>query len=166
MSIGRSCRSLTVALMLGLESLVNTIMEQVTSDFHIKGFQHIHDAGLRTFAVVCGMAAKVGDGVLELVMADNRGAIHATEWEAAGQDVVAWLGQLGPEVWGSIASRTLGETVSGRVLHDRVLSAALAMQAFMDHGIFQAVKQYPWSLVQGDLETRLEELRVAPEPTE
>eukprot|EP00974_Lingulodinium_polyedra_P130387 11213633-Lingulodinium_polyedra.AAC.1 len=160
LTVGRACRSLCLALALGLESWVADTLKVLVSDWHLKGFRKVQEPGVKSFALVVGMAAHVADSVLELMLSDPRGCLHCDAWADAARDEVLWLASWRPQLWAHLTAWTMGGAgFSPRVLMDRVLQAALTMEAFMQDGVFHKVKEYPWCLAKGDVEANLAELR-------
>lgn len=170
LTVGKACRGLTMCIILGLDSLVERTLEQISQDHLLNGYKRIHAASLRLFAVACGMSAKVADGVLMQMLDDSRGGLHAGDWQQSAEEDLSWLCSLPPSFWHLLASRVFVGTneheVTGREVQDKVLEAAHISMAFMKQELFDLAHGYPWKLGQGNIRDNLLELGSLPDASD
>ena len=166
LTVGRSCRSLSLSLLMGLDSLVEHTLAKQTGDCPLKGFRQLAADDNREFTVVCGMASYVADSVLELLLEDPRAGLQLDTWILAAQEYLSWLSEWEPAWWACLARRALGDQGNGRQLQDKVLQAAFVSMAFMQQEIFVPASQPPWRLGRGDIEDNLKKLGEGPAATE
>lgn len=151
LTVGKSCRQLALCIMLGIESFVKDILATHKGDTHLRGFSKLAEQGLKQFSIVCGLVAYVPDAVLDLILIDPRGGLHADKWQHASIEYVEWLMMWESGWWQALSQRTMGANENWRVLQDAVMEAAFVAMAFMQQECFAVAQDYPWKLGQGDI---------------
>lgn len=163
LTIGRSCRSLCLALMVGLKSLVQVALGDSAGNWYLSHFHRLFEGTNQDFCLVAALSAWVSDSVLELILEDSRGAKEGEAWRAAAQEEMSWMLSWPTEIWAHLAYRGLTGQASPKVMEEHVIKASLVAVAFMDSQIFQPISQYPWCLLQGNVRDNLEALRAEPD---
>ena len=162
-SVGSSCRSLTAALMLGLDSVVACIRSNPkNSDYYIGGYARL-GAEARRFVVIAALASYVPDALLRELMEDSRVPLRMEHLKSSIAQEMSFLSQLGIHVWEALAPVTQSAPQS---LRSEVLQAAQTSSAFVEHRVFSAASRLPWKLCTGDIDQNLQELMASIEPRE
>ena len=161
--VGSSCRSLTAALMLGLDSLVAGIRSNPKhSDFYIGGYARLGSEA-RRFVVIAALASYVPDALLKELMEDSRVPLRLEHLKSSIAQEMIFLSQLGMHVWEALAPVAQSAPPS---LRSEVLQVAQTSSAFVEHRVFAAASRLPWRLCTGDIDRNLQELMASTEPRE
>eukprot|EP00974_Lingulodinium_polyedra_P045233 4337733-Lingulodinium_polyedra.AAC.1 len=81
LTVGRSCRNLCVAQMLGLAGLVQFILDKKLGQYQLNGWSKLAEGDNKDFVTCCALAAYIPDSVLELMLDDSRAAKHCDVWQ-------------------------------------------------------------------------------------
>ena len=82
-TVGDSCNTMVVALLIGVESLVRTVRRSPkTSDYSIHGFGRINE-NIKKFMAIAAMCSYISDGFLSSMLGERSGTDEA-------QVVVRW----------------------------------------------------------------------------
>lgn len=164
LTIGDSCRSLTAALHLGLAGLVHAARaDPDTSDFYLHGFARLATDTER-WAALASLAACAPDAALAEMLEDDRLALSIQSICKAMNDEILWLGRIDGFTWERLASRLQGH-IAQELRSDALRVAHVACAFFQRRAVIPACK-YPWSLLQGDMQTKFTALRDGPDQLE
>jgi len=134
MTLGTSCRTLVAGYLSGLEVYVSFIRAKPdTSDFHIHGFQPLHLAEMKSFAIKIALIAYISDSFLNDLFEDNRLAKNVDAYEQRMAEEMEWISELDIAVW-RLFAKVCGEGY--RSLRSDVLSGgARVIRLHMASGI-------------------------------
>jgi hypothetical protein len=170
-TVGRSCRTLTMGLLSGVLDLAKTIMDDPTaSQHHISGVTRLSWKA-KKFAVMAAISAYPSDALLTDLLEDDRVVKRLWHLQQCLEDEMHWVANLPQPVWallsGAVGDSSGGCPCSPRELRSSTIAAAHTSVAFVAVRVFNAAKQQPWSLAQGDIAKNLEELALSSHvPTE
>lgn len=167
-TIAPSSRTLTAALSMGLEGLVQCVKKSPKyTEFYLGGFDSL-DTVLKRFVLVCGYAGFVPDSVLNLLLADDRVLRQLVEIKACMEDELNFLDSLPPMVWERLESLATppNEEDTDFDIKTAVMHAGLLGQAFIKRRVLDRADAAPFHLTQNDIEKNVQDLlkqRQAPE---
>ena len=120
--------------MSGLEVYVSFIRAKPdTSDFHIHGFQPLHLAEMKSFAIKIALIAYISDSFLNDLFEDNRLAKNVDAYEQRMAEEMEWISEFDIAVW-RLFAKVCGEGY--RSLRSDVLSGgARVIRLHMASGI-------------------------------
>ena len=100
LTVGGTCRALTAALLLGIDSLVGCIRaDPKSSDYYIGGHSRL-SALPKTFVVMAAARSYIGDGFLAEVLEDSGVASRWQELRDCVQDEMQYVTSINEQVWG------------------------------------------------------------------
>lgn len=167
MSVAKSCRSLCLSRMLGLDDLVGVILGKSDGqDWHLKHYTSLFEEERMAFVTLTALAGQIPDASLRLMLADSRATTQVFIWEAASREELALIGSWDMQVWQGMHDRGLIGEVAPRVFQGRVIHAGLNALAFLESECYRPALMYPWYLAQGDVDANLRALQTGPEATE
>ena len=163
LTVGKSARSLTAAIALGIDSLVDFIKEAKQKElFYLKGFGRLKGP-LRSFVVASAISSRVAESFQLLLMEDPRVALRYEElWQCMSEEL-RWLIDIDLPVWQQL-SYCCEQGVSS-LRHTCIQSAHIAYH-FVWRRVLSVAKDYPWKLCRGDIEGNLVDLKNGDRPTE
>ena len=149
-TVGCSCRTLTAALLTGLDSLVARIRTKTAGMLaSIHGFAKLGKEETR-FVVLSSMASYVSDGALCSIFEDTRVALRADEISAEVIGSLRWLEALDFHLWEALSRCFKAEWgVTGFCVRGEVLSAGYASGCYFHWKCLRATEQLPWTLGRG-----------------
>ena len=161
MSIGRSSRSMTAALLLGLPDLVAHVNESGQASQHfLSGFGRLNGE-VRAVLVESAVFSRVVDGATELLMDDPRVCkVYDGLWQTMGEDML-WVVQLPLPVWRVLASVA---GLSAEDLRSTCINSAHVAMHFFWRRVLRPASKRPWSLARGDVRENLEALALENDP--
>ena len=160
-TLGKSCRTLVFALLLGMGDLVQAVLDDpTTSNYHIGGFQRL-TARVKHFVSMAAMCSYPCDCLLQELLEDDRVALHFAEYKSLLAEEMQWLLSLPHSVWVALAE--LGDT-SGQLLRAEAIAAASVSLGFIDTQIWRRAQSPPWQLAVGDIGANLVALVAQAEP--
>ena len=124
---------------------------------------------VRQFMVVCGYAGYVPDGVLNMLLNDDRVLRQLPEIKACMDEELAFLDALPPLVWQRLETflpDTSEKDEDYFDLRSAVVNSGLIAQGFIRKRVLNRASAALFGLTQGDIEENLEQLikqSVAPE---
>lgn len=160
LSLGSCCRSVMLSLFLGLESLVQFVLDAGESRFHLGGFCDNLTAQVREFICVVSVSSRVPDSVLAVLVRDDRVPLVLQEIDAEIDLELTWVASLPDEVWrqlGCVAAQ------AGPSLRSACLAAALTAAGYVQ-GKLRPARQGVWRLLSGDRQANLAELAIGDPP--
>lgn len=167
LTVGKACRGLTIARMMGLDAVVKHIQTVKTGElYHLNGYNCLLEEDRAPFTVVVGLAGYVPDAVLKLMLHDSRGVGQVGLWREAAQAELSVLSRWSLDMWHHICARGIAGGLTARALHDKVMVASLEAMSFLDYEAFKQAEKLPWSLAQGDIQSNLRELQHGPDAAE
>ena len=167
-SVGNSCSSLLASLALGLDHLVAACMASPpkgTAMFYLKGYMAKFSQDARLDGTVAAMASPVADRVLLSLLKDDRLAKRMDKVQAAMTQELAKVQGTPGHIFDLAleASGIQGLIAAG--LRTKVCLVAQASVAFMCRRLAPA-QELPWCLLSGDVQGNINELALAPAPTD
>lgn len=167
LTIGRSCRSLCLAMMFGVSGLVDYILSiPGGNEHHLVGFRKLFVAETMEFNLTCALSSYVSDGVLAEILEDNRAARQVDHWKQVAQEELSYIMSLDDGVCQGLVARGLAGSMNAQKLHDKILHAALITRAFIEEEAFKPACELPWTLGHGSIHDNLLALRLQEEPPE
>jgi hypothetical protein len=160
-SMGRSSRRMAASLLLGLESLVQTLRHlHMISEYYIKAFTKLTDRHRRAF-VVGGVGSHLSDAALAELLEDNRLPLRLPCIDDEIKMELEWVMSLKPVHW-----RVLSEVCQapGSSVQSECIMVALISASFTEMRLREA-RRLPWSLIGGDVAHKLQEVKQQPKPT-
>ena len=148
-TVGRSCRQLLHAQLLGLNSLVQAVIDDPdTSNYLIGGFRELSPA-VQRFVSVAAFAAWPTEGLLEELLEDDRLCLHYQSYrDRLEREMDSLVAVPGP-VWDLVADlvpRGEGE-LPGPMLRSLALGCAHTSLGFIQTRVWQHVESWPWIAV-------------------
>jgi len=160
---GEPCRKLMGSILSGLGGVVKqVIVSEDESNYYINGFTRLGDDAKALYCVE-GLASYPSEQVLRAILKDNRLAQRGKELEEIAAATMDWLSTLPSTVWETLASVSGLETETYKSM---VIHAAHVSVSFMSWRVFSALKEYPWRLMQGNLDEQLDKLLAGAQPQE
>ena len=149
-TVGRSCRQLLHAQLLGLNSLVQAVIDDPdTSNYLIGGFRELSPA-IQRFISVAAFAAWPTEGLLEELLEDDRLCLHYQSYrDRLEREMDSLVAVPGP-VWDLVADlepRGEGE-LPGPMLRSLALGCAHTSLGFIQTRVWQHVESWPWIAVR------------------
>ena len=157
--VGQSCRKLLASLLLGLESLTESILAKKKKIYYLKGFKKKSTDIKRMVCVVVG-SSQVSEVAVYDILKDNRLARHLADIEQAVDGEVAKAMQVSGLVLQQLAA-TCGLTTHS--LHDEVCTAAMIQRGYLASKL-REVHGWPWKLCRGNVLENLENLKRGEKP--
>ena len=158
--VGSSCRTFLGALLTGLSDFVDVVVrDPAQSNYTINGFKKLSQEGFE-FVCVAALASYPTDIVLRMLMVDNRVLKTHESLLAEALISVSYLTQLRRFTWQELGSLC---GMEGQGLRSRSLHAAHVSVTVMDQRIFTQLDDFPWMLMYGDLDKKLDLLKAYPE---
>lgn len=156
MTIATSMRSLTASVALGLRRWVAMVFEDGSlSDYYIRGARRLDDMVVN-YAVIASLASRPTDGMMAIVLEDDRLVQKFEEVRSEMLTELEWLVGIGDKTWALFAGLIPNCSVSR--LRTDILLAASTAAAYVAVGPFRALQKLPWSLAVGDVEENLKQL--------
>jgi hypothetical protein len=141
LGLGASARGLVAATLLGLEDLVAWVLRSPgESHYYLGGFAQYTDRAKGVMGMLA-LAGHLPDGVLSMLLPDDRVPQVLAELDAEMDSELEWLASLSPGVWQAL-SRGLGLHVPLRHL---TTHAMLVSVGYMREHLRHA-RDHPWSL--------------------
>lgn len=161
LTIGHSCKTLTIGFSSGLDSLVFSILDKPgTSKYYLNGFKRL-TAQLKQFVICAAYTSYLPDAFLTQSLADDRVALHLDTMEQAVFDEFVYLTSIKDHVWSKLSGLC---GYSATMLKHKVISGSFLGHGFLDWRVFREAKSLPWTLVRGDVRNNITELQASPEP--
>ena len=162
LTAGSSARAMTASLILGLENFVKYVKKETGSSlWYLRGFERLEDPRCRRFIVESAMVSKVAESFQLALMKDARVALRYDDlWKAASEELKHLIGLPDP-LWHRLAS------VCGLpfdLLRHSSICAAQTSYHFLWRRVLRPAAGLPWSLVRGDVEANLLELKDGAQP--
>ena len=162
-TVGHSCRTLLAGYLTGVHSLVASVLAKPSeSKYWLHGFDKLTTPALQ-FVAMAALCSYPSEGMLSELLEDDRVAKRADMLSDTLLEELTWLSNLPEHVWGNIGS-TCG--LHAQELRSNTLEAAHVSVAFIRHRTLSMVNEYPWSLLQGDINANLDRLKAAERPQE
>ena len=162
-TVGHSCRTLLAGFLTGVHSLVATVLAKPSeSKYWLHGFEKLTPPALQ-FVAMAALSSYPSEGVLSELLEDDRVAKRADLLSDTLLDELTWLSNLPENVWGHIGSLC---GLHAQELRSNTLDAAHVSAAFIRHKILSQINEYPWSLLQGDINDNLDRFKAAEKPQE
>ena len=166
-TLGRACRQLLVAMLLGLENLVGSVLaDKKVPHYYLNGWKRVNDT-MRHFICVAAMCSKPCDSLLQALLDDDRLCIRFHELKQLLSGEMMQLAALPLYVWQIIADISPRPATESRM---DAIHAAHVTIGFINTQVFSAAASAPWNLVI-DGKDRIEEkllalkAEAAPPPT-
>ena len=159
LTAGSSCRTLLAAYLLGIDDLVELILEAPgKAPFYLHGFKRLgseENGNLKMVVAECAFVSRVTDGVLAEIIEDPRVALRHDElWEVLAGDM-KWLLEVPDMVWTSIANVA---NTTGTDIRAHCIRGGHASFHFFWRRVLEPAGRLPWTLVRGDLQGNLNDL--------
>ena len=163
LTLGAASRTLTAALLSGLDNLVEYILNDTNSSpWYLKGYRRLQ-GDRRSFVVQSALASRVAESAQLVMMEDSRvGRRYDEIWRAATEEL-KWLVDLSDDVWALLGSVC---DMHGDEVKDAVIKAGHVSFHFLWRRDLLPASQYPWPLCRGDIEENLQGLREGSCPDE
>ena len=162
---GASCRTMCCAYCVGLEEMVRRIRAKPhTSEYHIHCFDKL-DAIAREFIVITALVSYVPDGVLRLLLEDDRVVGRLHEFEASLNDEMHFVGTMSNYLFRRLHA-TLRLEGGLRMVRHNVMNGIHIVAGYIDRVMFSQYRVYPLSLLTGDVRANLVALGLAPTAVE
>jgi hypothetical protein len=146
LSLGSSCRSLALSMLLGVDSLVGYIIQAGESKYHLGGFtEHLTDQ-VKGFMAVVAISSRVPDALLTMMMNDDRLPMQIDSIDEELADELGHISHLPNRVWQELAS-VFGLT--WHQLRSDCMAASLTAAGYIQSKLRQARKGV-WQLLRGD----------------
>lgn len=160
-AVGRICRRLLACQLCGLASLVKFIKSRPKeSTYYIAGYQNL-DESLMCMVVTCACSASISEVPLRMVLEDDRLPRllpHLDAAVATERDIILGRAVSTYEFLGHACG------LSGKSILHRVSQAVLVQLGYAARRL-RTCRELPWSLVGGDVSSKLQRLKESPEPT-
>ena len=159
-AVGRICRCLNVALLVGLRQLVAFVLAcPGESNYYLGGFANF-TGPIAVMSGICALSAPVSDVPLKKLLGDDRlprllgdiDGVIEKERDAVSSLELPLFEQLGKAC-----------SASGDQLADSVLFATQVQIGYGEYRL-RLVRRLPWTLLHGDLEENLRALSAGPCP--
>ena len=162
-TLGKCCRQMLHAQLLGLGSLVHAVLQDPdASQYLISGFAQL-TAAVQYFLSVAAFASFPAEGLLAELLEDDRVCLHFQTYQVLlGQEMTSLL-LLPPLVWEAVTGLCSSE-VSPSSLKSQVLSSAHISLGFIESRVWRRCSDWPWKLAIGDIAKNIEELASMPQP--
>ena len=163
LTAGGAARTMIASMLCGLEDLIAYIREhEKNRKWYINGFARLK-GDRKVFFAKCALISKVTDGFLAEVIEDNRVALHAERlWGTLAEDLHV-LVMTPDHMWATVAS-IAGTTTEE--LRSACIAGGHITYGFVQRRVLGPAHELPWTLVRGDIEANLAELRSEPQPQE
>ena len=161
-AVGRICRRLLACKLLGLSDLVEFIVHEAgESDYYIKGYLLMTSFHFRLVAT-SGLSGRVSEVPLAFVLADDR-----LPFILQDIDYCIIAERLRVQDLDLSVFEFIGEAIDceGQALADEVHHAVVVQVGYSENRI-RPCRKPPWSLVGGDVRSKLEEFKHADPPSE
>ena len=161
LTLGSSTRALIASLLLGLDELVRiTRQDPASSDYHLHGYSQL-SSECRQLAMVCAFASFPAEAGLELLLTDDRVALHLDSFRAAMSEEMDWLQQLGLDTWTSLSTAASLQEAGPDNLRHAVMQAALTSMGYIHSNALRLFEQEPWIWSQGNLHDHIHTLKTS-----
>ena len=158
-TLGSSMRTLLGCMVLGLGDLVQHCLDSGCSKYFLKGFLRMDDK-VRHFVGLASTCSFVSDGILSLLLEDDRLATQITEVDRISHEEVGYLCDLSQGVWGHIGG--VCKVPGGQLRPDAILAALVSLGYFIWRT--KDIREPPWTLCVGNVEDNLNRLEEGPPP--
>ena len=153
---GLASRGIVVALLLGIEDLVDDItMGGRIKDYYLGGFRRLSD-GVRLFFVESSIISRVSEACVVFLQEEPRVALAYRELWALLSEEMRWLIDLPDHVWEVLAF--IARVEPAELKSDCIHGGHISFHFFYRR-VLQPAGQRPWALCRGDVRANLVELR-------
>ena len=157
-TLGRCSRQFVFASLLGLDSLVHSVLrDPKASDYHLGGFRR-KSPKVMHFLCLASLSSSPADGLLGELLKDDRLVLHLAEYKDCMRSEMQWLCDLPDGIY-SVLAGLCDIDVTGHLLRSQVLQCAHISLGFVHERIWSAVDRYPWKLALGDRLKTVDDLR-------
>ena len=162
-TLGRSCRQVIHAQLLGLSSLMRAVLaDPSNSEYLVSGFRQLSPA-VQFFISVAAFASWPSEGLLAELLEDDRLCLHSQSYQGRLQHEMSSIIALPSIVWEHVSALCPSETTASS-LRSRVLNCAHTSIGFIGTRVWQRCKAWPWKLAIGDIAKHIKELAAMPAP--
>ena len=165
LTVGASCRILVAGHLLGLDDLVEEIIDNPdASKYYLGGYRRMSsEPNRKRFVVEAAFTSRAIDGVMSSIMDDSRVARNYDElFEVLCEDV-QWLATTAPHIWEVVAGFA---KCDGAELRSSIMARTHVAFHFFNRRVLEPAADLPWRLCRGDLSANLEAMCAGDEPSE
>ena len=144
-TVGRSCRQVLFAQLLGLNSLVHSVLEDpTTSNYLIGGFKQL-SVEVQKFIVVASFASWTSEALLAELLEDDRLCLHYSAYKQNLQQEMESLMDVPEMVWEIVSELVDSEEVHGVSLRSLCLGCAHTSLGFIGSRVWSVCESWPWT---------------------
>ena len=144
-TVGRSCRQVVFAQLLGLNSLVHSVLQDpASSNYLIGGFRQMTVA-VQKFIVLASFASWPSEGLLAELMEDDRLCLHYRSYKEKLQLEMGSLCDVPPIIWEVLSELVELDEVEGVSLRSLCLGCAHTSLGFIGSRVWSHCESWPWT---------------------
>ena len=164
-TLGRCCRTIVFASMLGLRELAEAVFgDPAAGDYRLRGFKKIVRPRVRHFMAATAMCSHICDTLLSEFMEDGRVLLHFEEYRRLAAREMDGLLAMPALAWDQLA--LFCNTISGPELRSDVMYRASISLGFIETQVWSRLQAWPWKLAIGDIDANIAALAGLAEPPE
>ena len=161
--MGDSCKTMVIALLTGVESLVRAVRRHPkTSDYYIHGFGRINE-DIKKFMALAAISSYISDGFLSSMLEDDRAPMKLASLEEGIMDDLLCVSNLPLDVYRAVAEACDCNMLG---LRSDCVVAATFSAGFITFKVLRVAHELPWALCAGDVSSNLGALVGGDEPRE
>ena len=154
-TLGRACRQVLHAQLLGLNSLVKAALAHASTDYLLGGFKQLSPR-VQQFLSTAAFASFPAESLLANLLEDDRVCVHYDEYRRGLSHEINTLIALPPLVWVLVSD--LCSDLTPNMLRSQVLGSAHTSIGFIDDRVWTRCQDWPWKIAIGDLEKNIKDL--------
>ena len=162
-TLGKSCRQVIHAQLLGLNSLVQAVLDdKENKDYLIKGYRLL-TPDVQEFITTAAFAAYPAEALLAELLEDDRLCLQLEYYQNRLKGEMNALIDMPGLVW-ELASDLCGDNIGAKFLRSQVLGCAHVSLGFIRSRVWQHCQQWPWKLATGNIDQNIADLAAMDAP--
>ena len=154
--VGSSCTSLVASAALGLSQLVEMMCaDSAQNQYHIGAFRQ-HFGDFLPQLAVGALGSFVADGVLQMLLEDDRVMLVKEQLEQRVVDELGWLQSLGMSMYRRLAITCASQSTT---LAYRSEIVVIVSAGYFSWKVLRVARSRPWCLTVGDMDESLLKLQ-------
>ena len=150
-TLGKSCRQVLYAQLLGLNSLVHAVLaDPDTTLYLIGGFKEL-SVEVQKFIVVASFASWPSEALLSELLEDDRLCLHYHSYKQVVQIEMSSLIAVPPLAWELAANLVESADVHAVLLRSLCIGCAHTSLGFIASRVWSQCDSWPWTVNGGDV---------------
>ena len=160
LSVGLGCRSLAVAMAVGLDQVVAMVMEDSSmSNYYIHGYSRV-DVAMRKYIGLVVVTSVLAESVILALLEDGGLCRTVCQVNALTEEEFSFIASLEALTWNRLAVGIGDQGYQGPAMQHDAIHCAITQRAFLEKRFLAPLRELPWSLAIGDIATNLQRLHI------